>query len=287
MSWEEDQLRRQVEERRQIATKGVTRTQPREPADHFDSLGQQYDAAKLGMWFFLITEVLFFGGLFCAYGVYRANRPEVFVDGHHFLSTPMGTFNTVLLIASSLTMALAVRRAQRGCAQRGQRVALVGLLIATLACAVGFLGIKGIEYRQKWNHGLVPGQARIAYWIGKKVKNDGSARQPTQAPQKRFAPDQRYVRAHLAKVGGKRLSEEALSGRIDNLRSFMGIYFGLTALHALHVAIGIGVISWILIGALRGRFDAEHFTPVDLVGLYWHLVDMIWIYLFPLLYLIH
>ena len=248
-------------------------------AHHFDSLQQQFDSAKLGMWIFLVTEILFFGGLFCAYAVVRANRPEVFADGHVFLDTPLGALNTVVLIFSSLTMALAVRSAQLG-----NRRVLVGLLSVTLVCALAFLGVKSVEYKQKWDHRLVPGQARIEYWFSAGSSDSDRA---TEAPRKEFLPDREYVREHLTHSGAPEISEEELTQRIKNLRSFMGIYFGLTALHAVHVIIGIGVILWILFGALRGQFGPQNFTRVDLVGLYWHLVDLIWIYLFPLLYLIH
>lgn len=242
-------------------------------AHHFDSLQQQYDSARLGMWIFLVTEVLFFGGLFCAYAIYRANSPEVFVDGHRFLDKPLGAANTVVLIFSSLTMAMAVRAAQLG-----RRRALVGLLAVTLACGLIFLGVKFVEYKHKWDHRMVPGQARIASWF--------SPAAPRDAPQG-FRPDETYVKEHLAGAGYEDLSQAALAGYVRNLARFMGIYFSLTALHALHVAVGIGVIFWILLGAMRGRFGRRYFTPVDMVGLYWHLVDLIWIYLFPLLYLIH
>ena len=130
----------------------------------------------------------------------------------------------------------------------------------------------------------MPGQARIEYWLSLKTSDSDRA---TQAPPKKFLPDREYVREHLQHAGDAELSEEALDQRIDNIRSFMGVYFGLTALHAVHVIIGIGVIFWILLGALRGTVGPHNFTRVDLVGLYWHLVDLIWIYLFPLLYLIH
>jgi cytochrome c oxidase subunit 3 len=247
-------------------------------AHHFDSLQQQYYSAKLGMWIFLLTEILFFGGLFCAYAVYRANRPEAFADGHHFLDKPLGAINTVVLIFSSLTMALAVRSAQLG-----RRGALVGLLGVTALCGVAFLCVKAFEYKQKWDHQLVPGQARIQYFFS----DERTAKGGSTAPGKRFEPDREYVREHLEAAGYGSLTEEQLDRRVDNLRSFVGIYFTLTGLHALHVAVGVGVILWLLIGAIRGRYGRRNFTRVDLVGLYWHLVDMIWIYLFPLLYLIH
>ena len=241
-------------------------------AHHFDSLQQQYDAAKLGMWIFLLTEVLFFSGLFCFYAVYRANNPQVFVDGHHFLDTPLGAFNTMVLIFSSLTMALAVRAAQRD-----RRRTLVCLLAVTILCGLIFTGVKYIEYKQKWDHRMVPGQARIEYWF---------SGERTTLPPKKFQPDVEYIKEHLRLADGKKLDEEELTQRIDNLRSFMGIYFALTGLHALHVIIGVGVLSGILIAAIRGRFGSHRFTHVDMTGLYWHLVDLIWIYVFPLLYLI-
>jgi cytochrome c oxidase subunit III len=242
-------------------------------AHHFDTPRQQYDAARLGMWIFLMTEVLFFGGLFCAYAVYRAIHPEIFVDGHRFLDKPLGAANTVVLILSSLTMALAVRAAQLG--RRGQ---LVGLLGATILCGLVFLGVKGVEYKHKWDHQMAPGQARIAYWF---------SHEQGAEPQKGFHPDETYVRETLASAGFEKLSQAEYNRRVEHLGAFMGIYFCLTGLHAIHVIAGIGVITWIFIGATRGRFGSRFFTPVDMTGLYWHLVDMIWIYLFPLLYLIH
>jgi cytochrome c oxidase subunit III len=242
-------------------------------AHHFDTPKQQYDAAKLGMWIFLMTEVLFFGGLFCAYAVFRANHPEIFVDGHRFLDKPLGAANTVVLIFSSLTMALAVRAAQLG-----RRRALVGLLAITLLCGLAFLAVKTVEYKHKWDHQMVPGQARIVYWFSRKAGSE---------PRKEFRPDEAYVREHLAAEGFEKLNQAEYAQRAEHLGTFMGIYFSLTALHALHVIAGLGVIVWILLGAIRARFGSQYFTPVDMVGLYWHLVDMIWIYLFPLLYLIH
>jgi cytochrome c oxidase subunit III len=242
-------------------------------ARHFDTPAQQYDSARLGMWIFLLTEILFFGGLFCVYAVFRSIHPDIFVDGHRFLDKPLGAANTVVLIASSFTMALAVRAAQLS-----RRRALVGLLAATVACAVVFLGIKAVEYKHKWDLGLVPGQARIAHAF----THDAGPE-----PGKEFRPDEAYVREQLRRAGYPRLTKAEFAARVKSLGTFMGIYFSLTAIHALHVCAGIGVILWVLAGAMRGRFDARYFTPVDLVGLYWHLVDMIWIFLFPLLYLVH
>ena len=242
-------------------------------AHHFDSPRQQYDAARMGMWIFLMTEVLFFGGLFCAYAVFRASHPEIFVDGHHFLDKPLGAANTVVLIFSSLTMALAVRAAQLD-----RRRELIGLLTATLLGGLVFLGVKSVEYKHKWDHQMVPGQAKIAGWF--------SQEQAVES-RKGFHPDEAYLREHFAAEGEQELSATEYSKRAEHLGTFMSVYFSLTALHALHVIAGLGVIAWVLVGAVRKRYGSRYFTPVDMVGLYWHLVDMIWIYLFPLLYLIH
>ncbi|MBN2295842.1 MAG: cytochrome c oxidase subunit 3 [Pirellulales bacterium] len=169
-------------------------------------------------------------------------------------------------------MALAVRAAQL---DRNRSV--VCLLAVTILCGLTFMVVKGVEYKQKWDHHMVPGQTRIAHWFSD---------ENTQSPPKKFQPDVQYVREHLEEAGHADLDDEELAQRIDNLRSYMGIYFALTGLHALHVIIGVGVLCVVLIMAIRGRFGSHRFTPVDMTGLYWHLVDLIWIYVFPLLYLI-
>jgi len=218
-------------------------------AHHFASAQQQFDAGKLGIWIFLVTEILFFGGLFCAYAVYRAIHPEIFLYAHHYLDRTLGAVNTVVLIFSSLTMAWAVR-----CAQLDQRRGLAACLAITLVCASVFMGVKYVEYSQKWRHGLL--------WAGW------------------FRPAE-----------GSELSAHGLDGGHGppprDTGIFFSIYFLMTGLHGLHVLGGMGVIGWLLTGALRGRYGSQYFAPVDFVALYWHLVDMIWIFLFPLLYLIH
>lgn len=217
-------------------------------AHHFDSAGQQFEAGKLGIWIFLITEVLFFSGLFCAYAVYRANHPELFAWGHQFLSVPMGAINTIVLLFSSLTMAWAVR-----CAQRNNKKGLVTCLALTLICAGVFLVIKYFEYSSKISHGLLPGAG--------------------------FDPAKAAEYAHSTGHGHGPIPEGA--GR------FFSIYFTMTGLHGIHVIGGIVVIFWTMLRAMKGRFDAKYYGQVDYVALYWHLVDLVWIYLFPLLYLIH
>ena len=262
-------------------------------AHHFESPAQQSAAAKLGIWIFLVTEILFFSGLFCAYAVYRRNHPEIFLDGHLLLDTKWGAINTAVLIFSSLTMALAVRAAQCG-----QRRALIGLLAVTIACGFGFLGIKYVEYKAKWDHQLVPGQARIAYFCRGQYFRDlfgaASGTATAVAPPRGVEPDLDEL-AHLLQHGSHgaqhqgltKLAKWQLQQRGNNIRTFVGIYFAMTGLHGLHVSAGIGVLLWILVRAWNGHFSSQYFNPVDCTGLYWHLVDLIWIYLFPLLYLIH
>ncbi|OPZ08066.1 MAG: Cytochrome c oxidase subunit 3 [candidate division BRC1 bacterium ADurb.BinA292] len=208
-------------------------------AHHFESMEQQHNSAKLGMWIFLVTEILLFSGLFLAYGAYRAFHPEVFNHASRLLSLPLGGFNTIVLIGSSLTMALAVREAQLG---RGRLQAL--FLLSTLALAGVFLVVKYFEYSHKFHVGLLPGR-----W---------------------FAPH----------------GHEAHVAQWQNVRIFFGIYFLMTGLHGIHVLMGMAAIGWLWLRARRGEFSAAYYTPVEVVGLYWHLVDIIWIFLFPMLYLI-
>ena len=211
---------------------------PKWLAHHFDTPAQQFDTAKLGMWAFLVQELLFFSGLFVAYGVYRSWYPQTFVDGSHQLNKIMGGTNTVVLLFSSLTAALAVRSSQVG-----DRKATGRYLLITIACAFGFLIIKFFEYQHKFHTGLLPGM---------------------------------YFHPHDLEHGTLP----------PNAHQFFSIYFMTTGVHGLHVLIGIGVLIWIYLRNQRGDFSKEYFTPVDLAALYWHLVDLVWIYLFPLLYLI-
>jgi cytochrome c oxidase subunit III len=408
------------------ATDAVER-RPAQLAHHFQTLPQQFDASKLGMWLFLATEVLLFGGLFCAYAVARGNHPELFEYGHRYLDTGWGAINTVVLIFSSFTMAMAV-----WAAQNNQRRDLVMFLALTLLGGVDFLGIKLIEYSHKmhdnltWGagfyhdpeavassaapsagptsppppappvkagdlakgrdlfrntcaacHGLrgegIAGQGkdmRGSEFIGKlddagllafiqrgRMPNESSnttgrmmpprggnslltdenlldaiayvreiqqqAPGATAAPSgpgvspspSNAAPDSAAgaaVEVYVEKTvippappgppglsaGWDQPPREPEHGtpppnprrdpqRPRNLHIFFGLYFCMTGLHGLHVIAGLAVIAYLLVGALRGQFSSAYFTPVDLGGLYWHLVDLIWIFLFPLLYLIH
>lgn len=266
-------------------------------AHHFETHEQQFESGKLGMWLFLATEVLLFGGLFCAYAVYRANHPEIFVYAHQFLDKQLGGLNTLVLIFSSLTMAWAVRAAQLG-----ERKKLITLLSITLACGFIFLGVKAVEYEHKWKHGLLSGKH---YKSQVHETHGGEAASPAVATP--AAPMAAPVQPPIAAPGAeKSLLPPAAEGphglavptdRVDthgygvvepkNVQIFFSVYFAMTGLHGLHVIAGMVVIGIMLVGAIQGRFGPKFFIPVDNAGLYWHLVDLIWIYLFPLLYLIH
>lgn len=205
-------------------------------AHHFDDLEQQHEAAQLGMWAFLVSEVMFFGGLFLAYIVYRTLYPSAFALASHELDVELGAINTGVLICSSLTMALAIRAAQVG-----KKSAQVMHLVLTMVLGLAFLGIKAVEYAHKFEHHLFPGPSFDAAAFG------------AEGPHARI---------------------------------FFSIYFAMTGLHAFHMIVGIGVMLWITRRAARGDFVPEHHDALEMTGLYWHFVDVVWIFLFPMLYLL-
>jgi len=207
---------------------------------YFDTPKQQFEAAKLGMWAFLAQEILFFAGLFVAYGIYRSWYPEAFAAGSALLDKQMGLINTGVLLFSSFSVAMAVRTSQLG-----RRSATTTWLFVTIVCAVIFMVIKYFEYTHKFHVGYLP----------------GSHFNPTEFP-------------------------EGMGAVPFQTSNFFSIYFMMTGLHGLHVVVGIGVLSWLMFKNMRGAFGPEYYTPIDIAALYWHLVDLIWIYLFPLLYLI-
>ena len=204
----------------------------------FDTEAQQKDAATLGMWLFLVTEIMFFGGMFAVYTIYRSWYPDVFAIASSSLNEIIGALNTGVLLLSSFTMVMAVRAGQLG-----QRKAIVIFLILTLLFGGIFLGVKAYEWNQKFEEHHIPGQAAF----------------------------------HLDGV---------LPGDQGHAQLFFSIYFAMTGLHALHMVIGVGILLILIVQARKGRFSASYYTPVDVAGLYWHFVDIIWIFLFPLLYLI-
>ena len=201
---------------------------------HFADLSAQKEASALGMWAFLVTEVLFFGGMFTAYVVYRALFTRAFVGASNLLDIRLGALNTAVLIVSSLTMAIAV-----WAAAQGRRNRTILFLVLTIFLGSVFLAVKAVEYTQKFEHHEVPG----AHFI---------------------VPEGLPRQAEL----------------------FFSLYFCMTGLHALHMVIGVGLLTWLILRTRRGDFSREYNSPVEMVGLYWHFVDIVWIFLFPLLYLL-
>lgn len=290
-------------------------------AHHYDTPRHQYEAGKLGIWIFLVTEILFFAGLFCAYTIYRTERPEVFNWGHQFLDWRLGGLNTIILLTSSLTAAWAVR-----CAQIGYRRALIVNIVATIALAFGFLGIKYVEYSHKFHEGLLPGhhfapseeaweiesfrakhphaadlaEALEAYQASReKAGKSGKAHHDAKAVEGQIAPvvpsrlrellRNPEATQPLVDIGAIRNPEvEPQEGllRPKYAHVFFSIYFFMTGLHGIHVIAGIIVWIWLLRRTIAGHFGPKFFGPIDFGALYWHLVDLIWIFLFPLLYLV-
>jgi cytochrome c oxidase subunit 3 len=204
----------------------------------FDTAEQQKDASQLGMWIFLITEIMFFGGMFCAYTVYRSAYPEVFAIASSSLNEVIGAINTGVLLLSSFTMVMAVRAGQLG-----QQKMIIIFLILTLLFGGIFLGVKAYEWKEKFEEHHIPGQAAF----------------------------------HL---------EGVQPGDQGHAQLFFSLYFAMTGLHAMHMVIGVGILLTLIVHARKGVYSAGYYTPVDVAGLYWHFVDVIWIFLFPLLYLI-
>ena len=205
-------------------------------AHHFESLDAQKEASLLGMWLFLVTEILFFGGALTAYMVYRVWYPDAFAFASSEIAILPGAINTAVLIASSLTMALAVHAAQTG--ERGK---ILFFLVITMILGAAFLGIKAYEYHEKYLEGHIPG----------------------------FGLEFRFEEQYILQA-----------------QIFFSIYFVLTGLHALHMVIGLGIMTWMFIWTKKGIITPEYYAPIEISGLYWHFVDIVWIFLFPLLYLI-
>ncbi len=205
---------------------------------HFVTSEQQFDASKMGMWLFLITEILLFSGMFVAYTVYRVWHPEVFDQAAELLDWRLGGLNTLVLLASSFTVALGIHHIQTD-----NRKGLILNIIITLLCAATFMVVKYFEYTGKFAHGIFPGA--------------------------HYHPHEGFTQYD-----------------IPYAPQFFSIYFVMTGIHGFHVLVGMGLFTWLLIRARKGHFNSEYYTPVELTGLYWHLVDIIWIFLFPLLYLI-
>ena len=228
---------------------------------HFDDMEQQREAGTLGMWLFLVTEIMFFGGMFLAYVIFRTKYPLEFALGSAELDITLGGINTAILIGSSLTMALAVWGSQIG-----NKKALVGFLVLTIVLGLGFLGIKVVEYQAKFEHHLFPGQSfhfePAAAHGGEHGEGDHNGSTAAAIAAAGYEPD---------------------NGKVQ---LFFFIYFALTGVHALHMVIGIGLLLVLLQMSIKGAFTPEWHAPIELTGLYWHFVDIAWIFIFPLLYLI-
>ncbi|HUP77840.1 MAG TPA: cytochrome c oxidase subunit 3 [Pirellula sp.] len=329
-------------------------------AHHFDDAEQQFDAGKMGMWLFLVTEVLFFSGMFCAYALYRNRNPEVFEFCSTFLNEKLGAINTGVLLFSSLTMAWAVRASQLK-----ETKTLIGMLGATLGCAAIFLGVKAVEYSHKWALGLFPGKfyvsqiegaphsdvpylwylcilplvmlvcfvlyyvygivtaskfhlrvagplsiAALCYFGGVGLgllleSGQGHGDAHAAASHGNHGLDhaadhsqgEATPKLNLLPVDDTPLNDVAITPAETNTPDssvnqkgmaglFFSIYYCMTGVHAFHILGGMGVLTWLIVKSAREEFHAKYYGPVDNVGLYWHLVDFIWIYLFPLLYLI-
>ncbi len=222
---------------------------------HFANMEQQREAGTLGMWVFLVTEIMFFGGMFLAYTLYRSYHPAAFASGSNHLDITLGAVNTGVLILSSFTMAMAVYFTQIG-KQRPQVICL-GL---TLILGLSFLGIKAKEYYDKYEDHLIPG-----HLIPNRPFDPVVAQEGDHDPHK----------LHLLPPA-----------TVKKVEMFFWIYFAMTGMHALHMIIGAGLITFLLIFSMKGRFDPEYHSPVEVIGLYWHFVDIVWIFLFPLLYLL-
>lgn len=283
----------------------------------FEDMGQQMESDSLGMWMFLVQEIMFFGGLFTVYLVFRSRYPMAFAAGSNHLDVVWGAANTVVLIVSSLTMALAVHFAQLG-----KRNLQVILIIATMILGTVFLVVKSIEYTAKYKEGIVP-VAGLNQRTEKNFKESDESTGTAQSAVGRhdsleslnngIGEGSEHGEGHYVNVKGdfqwKDTSLVALAqqgnyltesekigyfanGEIsqskfqDKVRIFFWIYFAMTGLHALHMIIGLAIMTWLLWKAWRGTFTTEYYAPVEVTGLYWHFVDIVWIFLFPLLYLL-
>ena len=278
----------------------------------FEDMKQQEESVSIGMWMFLVQEIMFFGGMFTVYLVFRSRFPMAFAAGSNHLNAFLGGLNTLVLIVSSLTMALTVYYAQKG----NKNLQMI-LIVLTMIFGCVFLGVKAVEYTDKYNHGTIP----VDGWNRKTPKGETTTEHATVLPieskvsaaettEANSTEEHHYVNPH----GEFQIDKEMLdvvneaneqhiltkseqigymsNGQIDankfrnKVRIFFWIYFVMTGLHALHMIIGLGVMLWLLWKAWLGTFTAEYFAPVEIAGLYWHFVDIVWIFLFPLLYLL-
>jgi cytochrome c oxidase subunit III len=292
----------------------------------FENMEQQQESATIGMWMFLVQEIMFFGGLFTVYLVFRARYPMAFAAGSNHLDAFLGGLNTLVLIVSSFTMALTVYYAQKS-----NRTMQIVMILLTMFFGSVFLGVKVIEYGDKYNHGLIPVngwnkkvpiQKETVESLGGLIETEASAeeatniKEGTHSERSQVSHDSHHEKPYynpmgefqwnyggedlvmMAKEAGY-LTEAEKIGYFDpitkefdpnrfrdKVRIFYWIYFAMTGLHALHMVVGLIIMSWLLFKAVQGTFSAEYYSPVEISGLYWHFVDIVWIFLFPLLYLL-
>jgi len=219
-----------------------------EYAHHFTSADHEFKSSIEGVWLFLTSEILMFGGLFVGFFIYANIYPDVFKYGSMTTDWRLGATNTAVLLASSLTMALGIYYCQIN--ERKKAVLNLGI---TVACGAIFMIIKYFEYTHKIHEGWMPGTWFEGYESIKHV------------------------------VSGVMGGDVTIP---DNIPLYYSFYFMMTGLHGIHVLAGMGLVTWVMIRANRGEFGPNYYTPVEGIGLFWHLIDLIWIFLFPLLYLV-
>lgn len=235
-------------------------------ASHFRSKDEEFDAVKIGMWLFLATEVLLFAGLFVAYAIFRMMYPEAFRNGSHYLDWKWGCFNTLVLLFSSWTIASCIRNAQLN-----EQAKLRRNLLITIVCALAFIAIKfTFEYTPKWSGWFFTLDPALSHYESSKSALGGLFH---------------YVEGYGGKRPGSLFDYPFSDNPYEPL--WWSVYYSATAIHATHVLIGAGLIFWLYLRARKLHFGPGHYNAVEVVGLYWHIVDLIWIFLFPLLYLIH
>jgi len=222
---------------------------------HFETEQQQREAGSFGMWLFLLTELMFFGGMFFAYLLYRNWYYEAFVAASNQLSVPLGAVNTVILIASGFFMALGV-----WASEVGKKNLLVLFLVLTTVFGFAFLGIKSVEYHEKWEKHHIPGTSFDV---------------------------REFINPPLNAKTGKATEQPLAPDMAQKTQVFFFLYFAMTGMHALHMIIGLGVLFWLIARAQLGEFTSGYVAPIENFGLYWHFVDIVWLFLFPLLYLIN
>lgn len=221
---------------------------------HFETEQQQREAGSFGMWLFLLTEIMFFGGMFFSYLLYRNWYYDAFVSASNQLNVPLGAINTVILISSGFFMALAVWASE----VRNRKLLVVFLWLTTFF-GFAFLGIKAVEYHEKWEKHHIPGASFDVHEFINPPLNDKGV-----ATEKALPPDM-----------------------AQKTQVFFFLYFAMTGMHALHMIIGLGLLFWLIWRAGRGDFTDGYVAPIENFGLYWHFVDIVWLFLFPLLYLIN